>query len=74
MGMRSEMGAYTYLGALEHERVAAEDGGHENLELHVREVLTHACPIVHNNCVVSFLVSGTSSFIISLTLGRTRTD
>ena len=37
--------AYAFLGVLEHERVTAEDGSDEDLELHVREVLTNTCPV-----------------------------
>ena len=44
------------LGVLEYECVPAEDGGHEDLEFHVREILTYARPIVN---VVSFLASST---------------
>ena len=45
-----------FLGVLEYECVPAEDGGHEDLEFHVREILTYARPIVN---VVSFLASST---------------
>ena len=38
-------GAYGFLGVLENERVATEDGGDEDLELHVRKVLTHTRPV-----------------------------
>ena len=34
------------LGVLEYECVPAEDGGHEDLEFHVREILTYARPII----------------------------
>ena len=37
--------AYAFLGVLEHERVTAEDGSDEDLEFHVREVLTNTCPV-----------------------------
>ena len=51
--------AYTFLGVLEYECVATEDGGNEDLELHVREVLTHTPPTIHDHRIVSFLTSGT---------------
>ena len=38
--------AYGFVGILEHERVAAEDSGNEDLELHVRQVLSHTCPVI----------------------------
>ena len=38
-----------FLRVLEHERVAAEDGSDEDLEFHVREVLTHTHPMIHEN-------------------------
>ena len=38
-----------FLGVLEYERVAAEDGSDEDLEFHVREVLAHACPMIHEH-------------------------
>lgn len=38
--------AYAFLGVLEHERVTAEDGSDEDLEFHVREVLTNTCPVI----------------------------
>jgi len=41
------MAAYAFLGIFKYECVATEDGGHEDLELQVREVLTHTCPKIH---------------------------
>ena len=46
-GRRGEMTAYTFLGVFNYECVATEDGGHEDLELQVHEVLAHTCPIIH---------------------------
>jgi len=57
-GRRGEMVAYAFLGAFEYECVAAEDCGHEDLELQGREVLTHTCPIIHTDRKVSFPASG----------------
>ena len=51
--------AHTFLGVLEYKGVATEDGGNEDLELQVREVLTHTPPIIHDDRIVSFLMSGT---------------
>ena len=34
------------LGVLKYECVAAEYGGDKDLEFHIREVLTHARPII----------------------------
>jgi len=42
-----------FLRVLEYERVAAEDGGDEDVEFHGREVLTHTNPVVHNFRLVS---------------------
>jgi hypothetical protein len=44
-GGKRAIRAYRFFGVLKHERVTTEDGGNENLELHVGEVLTHTCPI-----------------------------
>ena len=41
------MAAYTFLGVFEYECVATEDGGREDLELQVREVLAHTRSIIH---------------------------
>ena len=49
---------YPFLGVLEYECVAMEDGGNEYLELHVRKVLTHARPTIHDHRIVSPLTSG----------------
>ena len=59
-GGYGEAAAYTFLGVLKDERVAAEDGGHENLELHGSEVLTDTPPMIHDDRIVSFLPSGAS--------------
>jgi len=52
-GRRGEMAAYTSLGVFEYECVATEDGGHEHLELQVREVLAHTRPIIQTDHKVS---------------------
>jgi len=54
------MTAHAFLGVFEYECVATEDGGYEHLELQVREVLAHTCPITHPDHKVSFPASGTS--------------
>ena len=41
IGERGVKMTYMFLGVLEYERVAAEDGSDEDLEFHVREVLAH---------------------------------
>ena len=74
MERRSKAVTYRFLGVFEYECVAAEDGGHEDLELHVREILAHTRPIIHAGHEVSFTASGTNVLLLSLTLGRTRTD
>jgi len=40
---------YVFLGVLEDECVATEDGGHEDLQFQGREVLTHTGPMIHDN-------------------------
>ena len=47
--------AYVFPWVLKDEGIAAEDGGYENLELHVREVLAHACPVINKNRLVRSL-------------------
>jgi len=46
MGGRCEM-TYVFLGILEDECVATEDGGHEDLQFQGREVLTYTGPMIH---------------------------
>ena len=64
--------AYMFLGVLKHERVAAEDSGDEDLEFHVRQVLTHTGPVTRGDRMVDSLAGGTKS-TVSLTSGRMRT-
>ena len=67
------MPAHTFLGFFEHECVATEDGGHEDLELQGRQVLTNTCPTIRADHLVS-LSEKYRRVTVSLTLDRTRTD
>ena len=65
---------YTFLRFLEHKGVAAEDSGDKDLEFHVREVLTNTRPIIRGSRFSQGSSETARSLIVSLTLGRTRTD
>ena len=66
--------AYTFFGLLEYKGVATEDGGDEDLEFHVREVLTNTRPIIGGSRFSQGSSETARSLIVSLTLGHTRTD
>ena len=55
-----------FLGILKHQCVASEYGRDEDLQLHVRQGLTHARPVIRDDRVVDSLASGTRS-TVSLT-------
>ena len=64
-----------FLGVLEYERVAAEDGSNEDLEFHVCKVLAHTRSMIHEHGFIRFLCGWLRSLkSFRLTSGHTKTD
>ena len=71
--MSKEM-TYGLLGFLEHERVAAEDGSDEDLEFHVRQVLSHTSPAIYGVLCQIHPRANTNLELPRLTSGHTKMD